>query len=342
MRPTLIVLALLLGACTKTAGDRPIGKPVTLTPPLGLPDVPVPADNPLTVETIALGKKLYFDPLLSDDRTVSCASCHSPEQGFGDGRKTALGVRKQTGNRNAPTVLNAAFSPVQFWDGRAASLEEQAAGPIANPIEMNLSHTECVARLNGNAEYRALFARAFGEGSITIRHVQKAIAAYERTVVTGNSPFDRYQYGGDKTAMSEAAVRGLALFMDREKGNCSACHTVGPKSAVFSDGQFHNLGTGMNAEGELTDLGRFEQTKREADRGAFKTPSLRNVAQTGPYMHDGRLKSLRDVVDFYAGGGSSNPQLDPQIKPLALTGKDREDLVAFLEALTGELAAVKE
>lgn len=342
MRPTLIVLALLLGACTKTAGDRPIGKPVTLTVPLGLPEVPVPADNPLTVETIALGKKLYFDPVLSDDKTVSCASCHSPEQGYGDGRKTALGVRKQTGNRNAPTVLNAAFSPVQFWDGRAASLEEQAAGPIANPIEMNLSHTECVARLNGNAEYRALFARAFGEGSITIRHVQKAIAAYERTVVTGNSPFDRYQYGGDKTAMSEAAVRGLALFMDREKGNCSACHSVGPKSAVFSDGQFHNLGTGMNAEGELTDLGRFEQTKREADRGAFKTPSLRNVAQTGPYMHDGRLKSLRDVVDFYAGGGSSNPQLDPQIKPLALTGKDREDLVAFLEALTGELATVKE
>ena len=137
--------------------------------------------------------------------------------------------------------------------------------------------------------------------------------------------------------MSEAAIRGLAIFMDVDKGNCSACHTVGPKHALFTDGQFHNLGTGMSPEGELTDLGRFEQTKQDADKGAFKTPSLRNVAQTAPYMHDGKLKTLREVVDFYAGGGSSNPQLDKQIRPLALTGRDREDLVAFLESLTGEM-----
>ena len=341
MRVMLIVVLGLLGSCGKPAGLKPIGQPVTVVTPLGLPALPVPAESPLTAETVALGKKLYFDPRLSEDGTVSCASCHDPEKGFGDSRKTALGVRQQTGNRNAPTVLNAAYSPRQFWDGRAASLEDQAAGPIANPIEMNLPHAECVKRVRGDAEYQALFAKAFGEGAITMPHVQRAIAAFERTVVTGNSPFDRYFYGNDKTALSEAAVRGMATFMDREKGNCTACHTAGPKEALFSDGQFHNVGAGLSPEGELVDLGRFAETKLDFDKGAFKTPSLRNVAQTGPYMHDGSLKTLRAVVDFYAGGGSSNPYLDKQLKPLALTGRDREDLVAFLESLTGELARVQ-
>ena len=249
-----------------------------------------------------------------------------------------MGVRQRTGGRNAPTVLNAAYSARQFWDGRAANLEEQAGGPIANPIEMNLPHGECVRRLNGNAEYRALFAKAFGEGEITMGHVRKAIAAYERTVIAGNSAFDRYYYGGDKTAMTEAAVRGFGIFMGREKGNCAACHLAGEKSALFSDGLFHNIGAGLNAEGDLTDLGRYAETRNEADKGAFKTPSLRNVAQTGPYMHDGSLKTLRNVVDFYVGGGSSNAYLDKRIKALTLTGREREDLVEFLNSLTGELA----
>ncbi|MBL8237841.1 MAG: c-type cytochrome [Bryobacterales bacterium] len=341
MRLMLIVGVVLLGACTKTAGLKPIGKPVNVIAPLGLPAVPAPEENPLTEETVALGKKLYFDPRLSADGTVSCASCHDPEKGFGDSRKTAVGVRQQTGNRNAPTVLNAAYSPRQFWDGRAASLEEQAAGPIANPIEMNLPHAECVRRVQGDAEYRTLFAKAFGEGAITMLHIQRAIAAYERTVVTGNSPFDQYFYGGNKAALSAPAARGMAIFLDRERGNCAACHTAGTKEAVFSDGKFHNVGAGLSPEGELVDLGRFAETKVESDKGAFKTPSLRNVAQTGPYMHDGSLKTLRAVVDFYAGGGSSNPYLDKEVRPLALTGRDREDLVAFLESLTGELARVQ-
>ncbi|MFN0101918.1 MAG: cytochrome-c peroxidase [Bryobacteraceae bacterium] len=336
MRLTVLVGALLLGACGKTGSERPIGKAIEVSVPLGLPPLPVPDDNPLTAETVALGKKLFFDPRLSADNTVSCALCHSPEHGFSDGRKTAVGMRQQAGKRNAPTVLNAAYNTRQFWDGRAASLEEQAAGPITNPIEMSMADEECVERLMGDAEYRALFAKAFGEGAITMGKLQKAIAAYERTVISGNSPVDRFLYGGDKAALSEAAVRGLAIFMDRKKGNCSACHLVGTEWALFTDGLFHNIGAGLNAEGELTDLGRFEQTKNEPDKGAFKTPSLRNVAQSGPYMHDGRLKTLREVVDFYAGGGSSNPYLDKQIRPLALTGKDREDLVAFLESLTGE------
>lgn len=336
-----LFLALLATGCSKPAGDRPLGKVIAVVPPLGLPPVPIPQDNPLTSETVALGKKLYFDKRLSADNTVACASCHSPERGFSDGRKTSAGVKQQTGKRNAPTVMNAAFAPQQFWDGRAGSLEEQAAGPIANPIEMNLPHAECLKRLNADAEYKALFAKAFGEGDIAMVHVTKAIAAFERTIVSGNSPFDRYQYGGDKKALSESAARGLAIFMDRDKGNCATCHLVGAQSATFTDGLYHNLGAGLSAEGELTDLGRYEQTKQETDKGAFKTPSLRNVAQSGPYMHDGSLATLRAVVDFYAGGGSSNPQLDKQIKPLALTGRDREDLVAFLESLTGEMPRVE-
>ncbi|HEU0124628.1 MAG TPA: cytochrome c peroxidase [Bryobacteraceae bacterium] len=332
----LVIVAALAAGCGRNAGTKPIGKTTVITAPLGLPPVPVPADNPPTEETIALGKKLFFDPRLSADGKAPCSACHSPEHGFSDGRKTSMGVRGQLGKRNAPTIFNSAYSPLQFWDGRAASLEDQAAGPIANPIEMDMPHTDCVTRVQEDPEYQALFAKAFGPGAIGMTQIQKAIAAYERTILSGNSPFDRYYYGGDKEAMSPAAVRGFAVFMDREKGNCSACHQVGTQFALFTDGQFHNLGAGMNSEGELTDLGRYDQTKSDADRGAFKTPTLRNITLTAPYMHDGSLRTLRAVVDFYVGGGNSNPHLDKQIKPLPLTGQDREDLVTFLEALTSE------
>jgi len=341
MKLLVTVAALLLAGCARPAGERPIGKAIEIGAPLGLPPLPVPDDNPLTAETIKLGAKLFFDARLSADSTVSCSSCHSPGNGFGDGRKTSLGMNQQTGDRNAPTIINAAYNVLQFWDGRAGTLEDQSAGPIANPIEMNSPHRDCVDRLNGIPEYRELFAKAFGEGEIRMVHVQKALAAYERTIISGSSPFDEYQYGGVKTALSEAAIRGLAIFMDRERGNCSACHQVGPKFALFTDGQFHNLGAGLSPEGELKDLGRYAQTKEEKDKGAFKTPSLRNVAQTGPYMHDGSLKTLRAVVEFYAGGGSSNPHLDKQIKPLNLTGQERDDLVAFLESLTGRMPQVQ-
>lgn len=332
---------LMLCGCAKQVNERPVGASIRLKTPLGLPPLPVPDENPLTAEAVALGRKLYFDKRLSSDGTVSCASCHDPAKGFADARKVSEGVGKQTGTRNAPTVLNAAYGSLQFWDGRAGSLEHQAAGPIANPVEMNLPHEECVQRLQAISEYAGAFAAAYGEGPITIGKVQGAIAAFERTLLSGNSPFDRYFYGGDKAALSPAAIRGMALFLDRDKGNCAACHQVGQTSALFTDGQFHNLGAGLSPEGELTDLGRFSETKREADRGAFKTPTLRNVALTAPYMHDGSLKSLRQVVDFYAGGGSSNPHLDALIQPLALTGLERADLVAFLEALTGDLPPVE-
>lgn len=337
MRYLLVGSSLLLAGCASAPGPaRPVGKTVSIAAPLGLPAVPVPADNPPTEATIALGKRLYFDPKLSADDRVSCASCHNPRLGFTDQLKTSAGIGGRTGSRNAPTVLNAAYHPVQFWDGRAASLEAQAAGPIANPVEMNLPHEACVKKVQADAEYPALFAQAFGPGDITMDKITKAIASFERTIVSGNSPFDRYQYGGERAALSPAALRGLGVFTDAARGNCVVCHTIEQDHALFTDGKYHNIGVGLDENGEVKDLGRYEQTKQDADKGAFRTPTLRNIALTAPYMHDGSLKTLKAVVDFYIGGGSSNPQLDKQMKPLKLSRQDREDLQAFLESLTGE------
>lgn len=323
------------------APAKPTGTVVEVTAPLGLPPVPIPEDNPPTAETITLGRKLYYDPILSVDKTVSCASCHHPDFGFSDGKSVSEGVEGKTGTRNSPTVINAAYFTTQFWDGRAPSLEKQAEGPVQNPVEM--AHTlEGVEReLRADPDYRAEFKQAFGTDRITYEMVEKAIASFERTVLSGNSPFDRYSYGGDETALSESAKRGFEVFRDPEKGNCAACHTVGEEYALFTDNKFHNLGAGVEqtvtGEAELTDLGRFEVTQEEADKGAFKTPSLRNIAQTAPYMHDGSLQTLKDVIDFYVGGGNSNPHLDQEIHLLDhLTGQEREDLLAFLESLTGE------
>jgi len=311
----------------------PVGAAIEIDPPNGLP--PLPGDARLTSDLIALGRRLFNEKRLSSDGTVSCASCHNPDLYFTDGLKVAKGVGGQLGPRNSPTVLNAVFNTAQFWDGRAASLEEQAGIPIAAPNEMNMPHESCVERLSSDQSYRDQFEKVYGSGPITMGRVLRAIAAFERTMLSGNSPFDRYQYGGDKSALSEAAIRGLDIF--KGKGNCATCHTIGDSHALFTDGKFHNVGAGMNSSGELTDQGRFVHTGNEKDRGAFRTPSLRNIAKTAPYMHDGSLKSLDEVVAFYIGGGNSNPQLDPEIRPFGLTARDRSDLIAFLESLTGEL-----
>lgn len=333
----LSIVALILIGCAgnKTEAPaaaqpaKPIGAVLEIQAPLGLPPVPIPADNPPTAETIALGRKLYFDTKLSADQTLACASCHSPEKGYTDNAQFSSGVGGKLGGRNAPTVLNAAYNPQQFWDGRAPSLEAQAEGPIANPVEMSLLHPEAVKRLNASAEYKPLFEKAFGPGEVTMEKVRMSIASYERTLISGNSPFDRYQFGGDKKALSPAAVRGLELFKNTERTNCTKCHTIDEKSALFADGKYHNLGVGLNSEGELKDKGR--------QNGEFRTPTLRNIALTAPYMHDGSQKTLRAVVDFYVGGGSSNPFLDKEIKQLHLNNNERQDLVAFLEALTGDI-----
>jgi cytochrome c peroxidase len=322
---------------TPAAPPKPIGAVVEIKAPLGLPPVPVPADNPPTAETIALGRRLYYDTRLSIDGTVSCAFCHHPDRGFSDALPTSTGVKGQKGGRNAPVVMNAAYSTLQFWDGRSPSLEDQAAGPVANPIEMGETHEGVVKKFQADPSYAAEFERAWGPGPITYDKVARSIASFERTVISGNSPFDKYQFGGDKKAMSPAAIRGLAIFKDPAKGNCAVCHVIGEKDALFTDNKFHNLGVGLDAQGELKDLGRFDVTKNEADKGAFKTPTLRNVALSAPYMHDGSLKTLKDVIDFYVGGGNSNPHLDKDIKALTLSAQERKDLEEFLKALTGEI-----
>jgi cytochrome c peroxidase len=321
------------------ASEKPIGAGIRIEAPLGLPPVPVPVDNPETAEGVALGRKLFYEKKLSRDSTLACASCHNPMLGFTDGQKHSTGVGGKTGTRNAATVINAAYFPSLFWDGRAASLEDQADKPIANPIEMGQGHDVWVRKLDADPAYKAAFQKTFGPGPATIGKVTKALAAFERTVISGNSPFDRYEFGGDKKALGAAAIHGLAIFRDPQRGNCTSCHTIGEKYALFSDGKFHNIGVGVNGEGELTDLGRYGETKNESDKGAFKTPILRNVAETAPYMHDGSLKTLKSVVDFYAGGGNSNPYLDKQIKEIKLSGPERADLVAFLKSLTGDMPA---
>ena len=345
---SLLTLGQLLISCSKklVGGPNlkasPIGTPFKIKVPLGLPPVQIPADNPPTAETVALGRRLFYDPVLSVDNTVSCATCHNPGDGFGDGQRVSSGVRQQKGTRNAATVFNAAYYSEQFWDGRAPSLEKQAEGPVTNPVEMGNTLEGVERKLNAIASYRADFKRAFGSDVITYDMVEKCIASFERTVVSGNSPFDRYRYGGDNTALSASARRGFEVFREPKKGNCAVCHIVGDTYALFTDNKFHNLGVGVklgiDGEAELADLGRFTVTKVESDKGAFKTPSLRNITMTPPYMHDGSHKNLKEVIDFYVGGGNSNPYRDKEIHPLNfLTGQERADLQEFLKSLTGEI-----
>ncbi|MFN3466998.1 MAG: cytochrome-c peroxidase, partial [Candidatus Brocadiales bacterium] len=237
--------------------------------PLGLPDLEVPKDNPMTPKKVALGEKLYFDKRLSLDDTVSCASCHDLRLGGGDGRPVSTGIKGQKGGRSAPPTINAAYFNVQFWDGRTPSLEEQAKGPIVNPIEMGMpSHAVAIEKLKDIEEYQRAFKEVFG-GDITIDNVARAIASYERTLLSGNSPFDRYMYGGEKGALNLMAKMGLEVF--RGKGGCALCHPIGPDSALFTDNNFHNLGVGMDKPSP--DLGRYNVTRQEKDKGAFKTPS---------------------------------------------------------------------
>lgn len=336
----LIVFATVLlmqGQEQKSPAVVPIGRPVHIQAPLGLPPVPIPSDNPPTAETITLGRRLYYDPILSVDNTVSCATCHSPQFGFADPKPLSEGVGKKTGTRHSPSVINSAYYKLQFWDGRAASLEQQAEGPVQNPVEMAHSLKGVEQRLNADEGYRRQFAKAWGPGPITYAMVAKSIASFERTVISGNAPFDRWKYGHDKNALSPAAKRGFVVFTSTKKGNCAACHQVGEKHALFMDNKFHNVGVSTDM-GNILDPGRFGVTNNQADRGKFKTPSLRNIALTAPYMSDGSLKDLKEAIDFYIGGGNSNPNLDKQIHVLDfLSGEERADLLEFLKSLSGEM-----
>lgn len=293
----------------------------------------VPDDNPLTKEKIELGKLLYFDPRLSKDGNLSCAGCHNPYHGFADPWPASRGVGFKLGGRNSPTVINRLFSSDQFWDGRAKDLEEQAHGPLTNPVEMAMaSHDDVVGEVKKVDAYKPFFKSAYGSDEVTMKKIADAIASYERTIVSGNSPFDRYQ-AGDKDALSASQVRGWALFQG--KANCQTCHV----SFNFTDEGYHNLGVGWDpAKKELKDVGRAKITNNPADTGAFKTPTLRNVVETAPYMHDGSESTLREVIELYDRGGNANPNLSPKMKPLNLTAAEKQDLLAFLFALSGEVS----
>ena len=323
----------LMGAClvgVARSQDFPAKAP---KPPLGLRKVHWPEDNPYSKEKAELGWLLYFDKRLSGDQSVSCASCHAPEKAFTDGAAVSVGIKGQKGARSAPTVINRAYSDLQFWDGRAESLEEQAKGPIANPLEMTLekeadrAHEASMAALRAVPGYAKRFKRVFETDKFTIDDVAKAIATFERTVYSGNAPFDRYEEG-DQDALSESQVRGKDVFF--KKAACDSCHL----GFNFTDGSFVNIGIGM--EKKDPDLGRFLVTGREEDRGAFKTPTLREIEHTGPYMHDGRFKTLEEVVEHYDRGGIKNKWLDERMKPLKLSKQEKKDLVAFLKGLSGE------
>ena len=346
----------------------------TKAPPLGLPPIVVPADNPQTPEKIALGDKLFDDKRFSATGQVACNTCHDPKKAFTDSPlRTSEGIKRAgkalTGTRNAPTVLNAAYFDSMFWDGRSPSLEDQSQHPFVNPVEMGLKdHQPILKIVRSDPAYVKAFEQVFGKkgDQVTMREVEQAIAAFERTKIAGDSPFDRYYYGGQTDALSAAQKRGLDLFVN--KGRCVSCHVIEQTQALFTDNRFHNIGVGINdiqkdvpelagaflqakatlaevdrrvlGDKRTSELGRFAISREFEGLGAFKTPTLRNVAVTPPYMHDGSKKTLKDVVVHYNNGGVTkegdpvNDFLSGGIRPLNLTDQEVDDLVSFMEALT--------
>jgi cytochrome c peroxidase len=373
---TVILVVMAVGTGTLTLGSAalkpppipqagPLAQPRSLKQVGALTDATraaIPPDNPQTPEKIALGQKLFFDGRLSADRTVACSTCHDPARAFTDGRPTSIGIQGRVGQRNAPTILNALYNKTQFWDGRAKTLEEQAALPIVNPVEMGQPSVDAaVARIAAIEEYQLAFRRVFGRPP-TGPDLVRAIASYERTQLSFDSPFDHF-IAGDRNAIDDAAKRGWEIFNTR--GDCNKCHALTENKrdvTNFTDNDFHNIGIGIirhnvvalarqavqlinsgdaaaidraAIQTDMSALGRFLITKKEPDTAAFKTPNLRNVLVTGPYFHDGSQETLWDVTDHYnEGAGLQNPYLDQDIQPLALTEGNIDDLVAFLASLT--------
>lgn len=364
-----LTVAQLRGWLADPANHRELRPELPLGMNAGEADIQGVESEPLTRAKIELGRQLFFDPRLSRDGTVSCASCHAPEYGYAFPTRFGVGVAGQEGVRNSPTAANRILSGAQFWDGRAASLEEQAVAPMANPQEMGFTHGAVTETLRNVPAYAAQFKAVFDGGGVTIENAGRALAAFERVLVSGPNAWDvndRLRVLQDASAdddpelveelkqlegaaaakpLSDAAKRGAGLFFGARTG-CTQCHA----GANFSDEAYHNLGVGMEPIADLReadaiaktiDWGRYEVTKDDTDRGAFKTPGLRNVAETGPYMHDGSLATLDEVVAWYVKGGQPNPFLSPLIEPLDLTAEEQADLVAFLEALTGEWPEVE-
>jgi cytochrome c peroxidase len=339
--PLAVLLASFACAIAAFAGDygeRALHR--IAHPPLGLPAVSVPPSNPPTAAKILLGRNLFFDARLSAGGRMSCATCHEPREAFTQTQVTTpRGASGKPLPRNAPTLIDAAYSDRLMHDGEAHSLEAQVLSPLFVADEMaNPSIAGLVSRVAALPGYAGRFEAAFGE-SATMSNIAKALACYERTLLSGSAPFDLWRYGGRETVLSETAKAGYALFIG--KARCAACHAIGEADALFTDRSFHNTGIGARAAeqrpaDQTVDLGRETVTHDPLDRFKYRTPSLRNVARTGPYMHDGSLASLREVVEFYNAGGAPNRGLDPLIRPLDLSDAEIASLVAFLESLTGD------
>ncbi|MBX3021380.1 MAG: hypothetical protein KF799_06840 [Bdellovibrionales bacterium] len=343
---------------------------------LGLPALKVPANNPITPERVTLGQRLYNDTRFSSTGKISCATCHEPNKGFTDRLAVSKGVNGLTGTRSSPTVANAAFSTTQFWDGRSPDLEDQALHPFTNPVEMGLANHEPILKtIREDKAYVDAFKKTFNlePNDIKIQHVTQAIATFERTQLFGGSKFDRWYYGGENT-LNAAEKRGFQAFIGN--GRCVSCHVIEQTQALFTDNKFHNIGVGINkmkqadidrlskeylraqydqnevdkkalTDEKSSELGRFAVTRYIFEMGGFKTPTLRNIDLTAPYMHDGSLKTLDEVVEHYNLGGASNPKevinpyLSGGIRPLNLTAQEKKDLVAFMKALSSPKLVAK-
>ena len=306
--------------------DKPHAK---LPPPSpGFPAIRFPADNPYSFERASLGKILFFDGRLSSNGAISCAFCHKPNHGFSDDQPFSFGVDGQPTGRHTPTLINRAWGKSEFWDGRAPTLESQVVIPETNPHEMGETTDQLVQKLQAIKGYAPLFAAAFGDSTINFERITQALANYERTIVSGDAAYDRF-VAGDKSALTKEQKAGLEFF--NGKGECAECH----KPPFFTDESFANLGVG--AANKVPDPGRADVTKKKRDLGKFKVPTLRDLARRGPYMHDGSLKTLGDVLDFYAKGGIPNPHVDTRLLQFYMDAETKRDLLAFLDALNGNL-----
>ena len=366
LRAATVALLLVLAATNQSLSFAMLNDLWRGVVPLGLPhdlwENYIPRKNRQSPEKVELGKKLFFDKRLSLDGSVSCATCHDPEKGFADGKPLAEGIGNRRGTRNSPTILNVLFNSGQFWDGRADSLEDQATQPLTNPLEMgNASLDAVIERLRSIPEYTSAFRAVFA-GEPNVEYLARAIASYERTLVAADSDFDRF-IAGDQSAITDSARRGFTIF--RGKGRCSRCHTFSEQLPFFSDFSYHNTGVAaqhpaferlsrlaweaaetpevvriidrLAKQDGGSELGRMSFTYQVFDLGAFRTPSLRNVALTAPYFHDGSAKTLAEVVRFYNEGGRPNLNREWDLNALALTQAEERDLVVFLESLTGRL-----
>ena len=343
IRSTFTQLAALVLVLGTTVSATPVeaGEATTLSaghPSLQswlMPDVPPhPADNKPSLERVELGKMLFFDPRLSGDGNMSCATCHNPMFGWSDGLPTARGFKSQILGRATPTIVNTAYNSLQMWDGRKHSLEDQAMGPLEADVEMNMVLEELFVWLKDNGAYKRAFSQAYPDEPINAATASKAIASFERTVVSNNSPFDAW-LRGDESAMSAQQVNGFKVFLDPAGGNCAACH----QAPNFTDDGFHNVGL-ASAGNKFADPGRYAQKPIKIMTGAFKTPTLRDVAHTAPYFHDGSAATLTEVVEHYSTGGLVKTHLSPNMKKLDLSTQDKADLVAFMHALSSPQTTV--